>query len=88
MKGSFNINDQELLKKMLALQSQDPDAFYDLIYDAIAEDPTRAIDEGSFADRKVFALDKMINHYLEKEEYERCALLHDLKKKIEDAEGQ
>jgi hypothetical protein len=87
MKGSFNINDGELLKKMIALQNQEPDAFYDLIYEAIAEDPSRAIDEGSIAEKKIKALDKMIDHYLEREEYERCALLHDLKKKIQDAEG-
>jgi len=87
MKGSFNINDGELLKKMIALQNQEPDAFYDLIYEAIAEDPSRAIDEGSIAEKKTKALDKMIDHYLEREEYERCALLHDLKKKIQDAEG-
>lgn len=88
MKGAFNINDQELLKRMLALQNQDHSAFYDLIYDAIAEDPARAMNDGSVAEKKVRALDKMINHYLKQENYEHCALLYDLKKKIEDAEGQ
>lgn len=88
MRGAFNINDQELLKKMLALQNQDPESFYDLIYDAIAEDPARAMDEGSIPEKKIQALDKMIQHYLEREEYERCGLLHELKNKIKDAEGQ
>lgn len=88
MKGAFNINDQELLKRMLALQDQDPDSFYDLIYGAIIEDPGLYISEGSIPEKKIQALDKMIQHYLEREEYERCGLLHELKNKIKDAEGQ
>lgn len=60
----------------------DVETTYNIIYDAIIEHPTYVVFSKSDSDHKVKVLNKMIKHYEELEEYEKCANLLKIKKII------
>lgn len=60
----------------------DVETTYNIIYDAIIQHPSYVIFSKSDSDHKVKVLTKMIKHYEELEEYEKCANLLKIKKII------
>jgi len=60
----------------------DKDGSYNIIYDAIIKHPSYVILSDGEASHKIKVIDKIINHYEQKEEYEKCAALLNIKNSI------
>lgn len=85
MKQDFEgMNREEFLIELIRLKEQDPDAFMQLILEALKRHPELAIADGAPVSNKVRALEKMLKHLEEKEEYEDCAFVRDLNNQIKD----
>lgn len=85
MKQDFEgMNREEFLIELIRLQERDPDAFMQLILESLKRHPELAIADGAPVSNKVRALEKMLKHLEEKEEYEDCAFVRDLNTQIKD----
>lgn len=85
MKQDFEgMNREEFLIELIRLKEQDPDAFMQLILEALKRHPELAIADGAPVSNKVRALEKMLKHLEEKEEYEDCAFVRDLNIQIKN----
>lgn len=85
MKQDFEgMNREEFLIELIRLKEQDPDAFMQLILEALKRHPELAIADEAPVSNKVRALEKMLKHLEEKEEYEDCAFVRDLNIQIKN----
>lgn len=79
-------NDQEFIAKLEELKEKDIDAFMDLVLLSLKTHPDAAVEDDVPIDYKVTAMKTVLKHFEEREDYEDCAFLRDLQKRIEDAE--
>jgi len=79
-----SIGREEFLMALLKLRENDPDAFMQLILESLKRHPELAISDEHSVERKIQALEKMIRHFEEKEEYEECAFIKKLSDQIKD----
>ena len=57
--------------------------FFKAIFDAIQQHPTYVILSDFESDRKMFILEEMLKHYENKEDFEKCKVIFDIKKQVE-----
>lgn len=79
-------NDQEFIAKLEELKTKDLDAFMDLVIFSLKTHEDFAVEDNAPIEHKREALKKIMNHFESKEEYEDCAFIRDLQKRIDDAE--
>lgn len=79
-----SIYDEEFLAELLRLKEKEPDKLMKLVMEAIRENPESVIAEQSEVSKKKKALTKLRNYFEEQEEYENCALLLELEKKVDE----
>lgn len=79
-------NDQEFIAKLEELKHQDVDAFMELVLFSLKTHADFAVEDDAPIEHKREALLKIMKHFEGKEEYEDCAFIRDLQKRIEDAE--
>lgn len=75
-------NHQSTLTDLVKLRYADYDAFMDRLYEALHGEFKDAVNDATPADNKKQALATMIEHFQEKEEYEKCAELQKLIKQL------
>jgi hypothetical protein len=80
------LDDQEFIAMLEELKNRDPNAFMDVVLFSLKTHPDFAIEDDAPLTNKVEALKKLLSHFEEREDYEDCAFLRDLQKRIEDAE--
>ena len=61
----------------------DVDTTYNIVYEAVVNNPTYVIMSEADDEHKAKVITKMINHYEAKEDYEKCAELLKIKKSIQ-----
>lgn len=76
--------DEDLLAELLAMHDQDPEQFMDLVMKVIRENPKVVIEDKRDQEKKLMALERIRTHYVDREEYENCAIIRDLEKKINE----
>lgn len=74
--------DEAILAELLKMQEENPDGFMDLVMNVIKQHPDIVVEDDSDPNKKLMALTKIREHYVEKEEYENCVLIRDLEQKI------
>ena len=79
--------DEALIAELLRLRREDPDKLMDLVLGVMKQYPDLVVEDESDPQKKLKALTAMLEHYEEKEEYENCADIRDLTKKIK-SEGK
>ncbi len=79
-------NDQEFIAKLEELKRKDMDAFMELVLFSLKTHEDFAVEDNAPIEHKREALKKIMNHFESKEEYEDCAFIRDLQKRIDDAE--
>ena len=80
------INDQEFIARLEDLKKRDIGKFMDLVLESLKTFPDLAVEDDVPIENKISALKTVIKHFEEREDYEDCAFIRDLQKKIEDAE--
>ena len=74
------LRSEDLIRKIEELKKTDLDSYYNLVFESITGFPEDAIEDDSPKKNKVAALNKLIDYFEQKEEYERC---HELKKLLD-----
>jgi hypothetical protein len=80
------LDEEEFVKHLIDLRTNDYDTFIQLVMNSLKTFPEFAVEDDAPTDIKKAALKVILNHLEEKEEYEDCAFVRDLQKKIDDAE--
>lgn len=80
------LDEEEFVKHLIDLRTNDYDTFIQLVMNSLKTFPEFAVEDDAPAEVKKAALRVILNHLEEKEEYEDCAFVRDLQKKIDDAE--
>jgi tellurite resistance protein len=80
----MDITRREFIEEMKRLKAEDPAKFMKTVFDIMKKYPDLAISDDAPLEKKAAALDRMVEHFVGLEEYEACAYITDLKKKIED----
>jgi hypothetical protein len=80
------LNDKEFIARLEELKEKDLDLFMELVLLSLKTDPDFAVEDDAPIEKKVDAMKTVVKHFEEKEEYENCAFLLELQKRIEDAE--
>jgi len=62
----------------------DKDTTFNIVYEAITNNPTFAVLSEGDTERKLTILTKMITHFEELEEYEKCFKLLNVKRAVEE----
>lgn len=75
--------DEDFLKLLLSMHDQDPDKFMDLVMEVIRNNPELVVNDESSPEKKALALSRIREHYVEKEEYENCAIIKELEERID-----
>lgn len=57
--------------------------FFRAVYDAIQQHPTYVILSDFEEDRKLFILERMLKFYEEREDFEKCKVIFDIKNQVE-----
>jgi hypothetical protein len=57
--------------------------FFQAVYDAIQKHPTYVILSDFDSDRKLYILEQMLKHYENKEDFEKCKVIFEVKKQVE-----
>jgi hypothetical protein len=78
------INDEEFIRRLEELKHKDIDAFMALALETLKLYPDLAVEDDEPVEHKVQAMRKILSHCEQKEDYESCAFLRDLQKRIED----
>jgi len=73
-----NLNSTNLLRKLESLKREDVDIFYDVVFNSLFKFPEEAVEDPAPKESKIKALDSILNHFVEKEEYEKCTFIKDL----------
>jgi len=79
-------DDQEFIAKLEELKEKDIDGFMGLVLLSLKTHPDVAVQANTPIENKVLAMKRVLKHFEEREDYEDCAFLRDLQKRIEDAE--
>ena len=82
----MGIDDPEFIAKLEELKEKDIDGFMQLVLFSLKTHPEFAVEDDTSTEDKVKAMKIVLKHFEEREDYEDCAFLLDLQKKIEDAE--
>ena len=80
------LNDREFIAMLEEMKDKDMNAFMDMVLLSLKTDPEFAVEDDTPAVHKIGAMKKVIKHFEERENYEDCAFLLQLQKRIEDAE--
>jgi hypothetical protein len=76
MKSDWNpfdgLRSEDLIQKLEDLKNQNLDAFFELVFQSIVNWPEEAVDDKSPVDNKIKALERIIKHFQDLEEYEKC----------------
>jgi LmbE family N-acetylglucosaminyl deacetylase len=79
--------DPDLIQRLMKLRAQDEDKFMELVYSTISSWPDKVSEKSEDSENKLKAIRKVREHYEQKENYERCAVLFNMEKKIDGKEG-
>jgi hypothetical protein len=82
----MQINDPEFIALLEELKIKDIDTFMNLVLLSLKTHPEFAVEDDTPAEDKIRAMKRVLKHFEEREEYEDCAFLLEIQKKIEDAE--
>jgi hypothetical protein len=66
------LRSEDLIQKLEDLKNQNLDAFFELVFQSIVNWPEEAVDDKSPVDNKIKALERIIKHFQDLEEYEKC----------------
>lgn len=80
------LNDREFIAKLEELKTSDLPAFMELVLFSLKTHADFAVEDDAPIEHKRRAIKTIIQHFEEMEDYEDCAFLRDLQKRIEDAE--
>ena len=72
------LNSDKLLNQLEALKREDVDIFYNVVFNSLSSYPDEAVEDPSPRKSKIQALDSMIEHFVEKEEFEKCSFIKDI----------
>lgn len=72
------LNSDKLLNQLEALKREDIDIFYNVVFNSLSSYPDEAVEDPSPRESKIRALDSMIEHFVEKEEFEKCSFIKDI----------
>jgi hypothetical protein len=89
-KPRHKITDPEFVKALqAALDAGDMDRFFDMVHDAVTEDPAFTVRdvlaEPAKANHKLRQLKGILSVFVKREDYEKCGILNDI---IRDVEKQ
>lgn len=79
-------NEEELIASLAEIKENDYDTFMNIVLQSLKTFPDYAVEDNVPIEIKLGALDRVLKHFENKEDYEDCAFIRDLQKKIEDAE--
>ena len=82
------INDQEFIARLEDLKKRDIGKFMDLVLESLKTFPDLAVEDDVPIENKISALKTVIKHFEEREDYEDCAFIRDLQKKIEESQEE
>lgn len=74
------------MESLLQMREQDPNCFMQMVLESLKRFPDLAVHDDQPVQQKISALKKMLNHFERLEQYEDCAFIRDLQKKIADEE--
>lgn len=69
------VRSDDLINRIELLKKTDLEAYYQLVYESITNFPEDAVKDDSPKSNKVSALNKLIDYFEQREEYEKCAKL-------------
>ena len=69
------LRSEDLIQKLEDLKNQNLDAFFELVFQSIVNWPDEAVDDKSPIENKTKALERIIKHFEDLEEYEKCQKL-------------
>jgi len=70
-----------LINGMMLINTEN---FFRAVYDAIQKHPTYVILSDFESDRKLYILEQMLKHYENKEDFEKCKVIFEVKKQVEN----
>ncbi len=82
----IELSDEEFIEQLKKIKETDHDKFMNIVLFSLKSHPEFAVEDDAETEDKVSALGKVLKHFEEKEDYEDCAFILALQKKIEDAE--
>ena len=78
------MHDPNLLAKLEELKNRDIDAFSNLIFKALLANEEAAIRDNAPTEKKLKALNSLMQYFESIEKFEECAFLRDLIKRVEN----
>jgi hypothetical protein len=78
--------DPDFIAKLEDLKGRDINKFMELVLGSLKTFPDVAVEDSTPITNKIKALKVILNYLEEREDYEDCAFIRDLQKRIEDAE--
>ena len=79
-------DDQEFIERLEQLKENDLDTFMKLVLLSLKTHPEFAVEDDTPTEDKIKAMKIVLKHFEEREDYEDCAFLLEIQKRIEDAE--
>ena len=83
-----DFNNADLVCYLEKLKAKNFDKYMLLSYNAIVSNIEAAIEDKNPSDKKIQALDNLINYFEKFEEYEKCGVLKQLRTKILEKDGK
>lgn len=74
----------KLLRMLAHLRDRDAASFFNLVFKALKNNPTYAIDDPTPSDKKIEALERVLEYFTSTEEYENCIVVKDIITKIQE----
>lgn len=78
------MHDPNLLAKLEELKNRDLDAFSDLIFKALLANEEAAVRDNAPTEKKLRALNNLMQYFESIEKFEECAFLRDLIKRVKN----
>lgn len=69
---------KDLVSELITLRDQDYNKFMDKLYEAITGEFKSILNDSDPISKKLNSLNTMISHFVDKEEYEKCAKIKEL----------
>ena len=82
----MGMDDPEFIAMLEELKTKDIDTFMSLVLLSLKTHPEFAVEDDTPTEDKIKAMRIVLKHFEEREDYEDCAFLLDIQKRIEDAE--
>ena len=82
----MEMNDPEFIAMLEEIKDKDLDAFMNLVLLSLKTHPEFAVEDDTPTEDKIKAMKIVLKHFEEREDYEDCAFLLEIQKRIEDAE--